>query len=112
MPYVARKRMTVSGVRYDAGDAVPLDAMPMKLMRQIIDQRRVVFKAEEGESRPKPSLTAKATLQPKAKATPTLPKAGQKAVASAPVTETPDAEAQPDADVKETKKKAAKKKKG
>lgn len=112
MPYVARKRMTVSGERYAAGEPVPLDGMPAKLVRQMVDQRRVVFKAVEDESRPKPGLSPKSPLQPKAKATPTLPKAGPKAVASAPVAETPDVEAQPDATKAATKKKAAKKKKG
>ena len=40
--HIARKPITLNGKTYKRGDVVPLERVPDKLRKQLIDQRRVV----------------------------------------------------------------------
>ena len=44
-PFVARKRMTVYGVRYERGAPVDLESVPPVLRRRLVEQKRVVPRA-------------------------------------------------------------------
>ena len=43
--FVARKRMTVYGVRYERGAPVDLESVPPVLRRRLVEQKRVVPRA-------------------------------------------------------------------
>ena len=43
--FVARKRMTVFGVRYERGAPVDLESVPPVLRRRLVEQKRVVPRA-------------------------------------------------------------------
>lgn len=50
MAYVARKRITLAGVRYGPGEVVPLHELKLtpKLVRQMLDQRKLVLRRDAG----------------------------------------------------------------
>lgn len=61
MPHLARKRMTVLGRTYAARDVVPMDELPAKLRRYMVEQRRVIFEADKPEEiQPKQASSSKA----------------------------------------------------
>lgn len=63
MSHVARKTMTVFGVRYPAGSAVPLDRFPPKFRRRLVEQRRVVPHVVEPTADTVPEVTQVAPLR-------------------------------------------------
>ena len=66
MPYVARKGITLAGVRYGPGEEIPLHDLDMsaKRVRTMIDQRRILLMRESGAAAGsvKPKLEAKAPV--------------------------------------------------
>lgn len=73
MPYVARKRITLSGRTYAAGEVIPLNDMGLapKLVRRLIEQSKVLLKRgvvdTEAPKEAKPALTPKPKAEMEAK---------------------------------------------
>lgn len=60
--FVARKPLTVLGIRYRAGQAVDMDRLKPGLRRRLVDLRRVVPRALTGGAAADPALPVGGTV--------------------------------------------------